>query len=67
MLKTFFRRWKLVRQIELRELRRATPTEKFRQLAKLFQSRRTFKMKPATKTSYLRSNWAVFRERLRNA
>lgn len=67
MNKTLRNRWKRVKLMELRELRRATPTEKFRQLSKLFQSRRTFEMKPATMTSYMHSNWAVLRKRLCNA
>jgi hypothetical protein len=67
MLRALRKRWKLIKKIELRELRAMTPTEKFRQLAKLFQSRRIFKMKRPTKANYLNSNWAILRERLLNA
>ena len=40
--RSFVDRWKAVREIEMRELRRLTGTERYRQLADLFEAARRF-------------------------
>jgi hypothetical protein len=62
----YFKRWELVREIELVELRRASMDVKLRQLSALMASRGLFGVDPEREKGVLlvRDRWACLRQAL---
>ena len=63
----YFKRWELVKEIELLELRRTSMDVKLRQLSALMASRGLFGMDPERETGVqlVRDRWASLRQALR--
>jgi len=62
----YFQRWKLVREIELIELRRASMDVKLRQLSALMSSRQVFGVDPDRESGVqqVRDRWMYLRQAL---
>ena len=63
----YFKRWELVKEIELVELRRTSMDVKLRQLSALMASRGLFGVDPERESSVqlVRDRWACLRQALR--
>jgi hypothetical protein len=64
--RAYFKRWELVRDVEVEELRRATMEAKFRQLAALMASRHLFGLEPDREAQVheVRDRWTRLRRAL---
>lgn len=62
--RAYARRWELVREAEIAELRRTPVDTKFRQLAALTDSRRLFGSEPDRESGVqtVRERWALLRQ-----